>query len=257
VSITVCSGFSPQGRLQYGERFLRTFHQFWPASVSLAVYVEQSDAALDRLGQGAIRSLWDCEGMRAFLTRHEPDPVKNGRAPHPGWKSKDHRAGYSFKFDAVKFSRQCFIPEQAALACADGDILVWLDADVVSFKPVPDGFVEGLLGEADGCYLGREYKHSEIGFWAVRLSPRTRAFLAMLAGTYRSDDIFKLGEWHSAYAWDYCRKIAESAGAKFKNLTPGGHDHVWVTSPLFKCLDHMKGEARKAAGMSAERRYVR
>jgi hypothetical protein len=253
MTVTVASGFSPKGRLEYGETFLRTFRAHWPAEVRLACYVEATDAALEALAPGALRSLWDCPGAQEFIDEFAMNPLAKGRRYVPGmnWKPKCHRLGYSWRYDAWKFSRQCMIPLQASLDLPDGDILVWLDGDVVTFKDVPTSFVEGLIGTADGCYLGRGAKHSEIGFWAVRLGPKTRAFLQALADAYTKRTVFQLKEYHSAFAWDHYRRIAETDGARFLDLTPGGHDHIWTTSPLAAFSDHLKG-SRKAMGFSPE-----
>jgi hypothetical protein len=250
VTTTICSGFSPSGLAEYGATFMRTFDQFWPQDTDLAVYTEQPCTGPDRV---MIRSLWDCPGEREFLTRHRHNKAAHGREPTPSWKEGDRRRGYSFRFDAVKFSRQCVIPLAASKHLPDGDILAWSDADVVAFKPLPRRFISGLLGDADGVYMGRQRKHSEIGFWAVRLAPDTRVFLEMLADTYVTDGVFGLGEWHSAFVWDTCRRNVEAHGVTFRNLTPRGHDHVWHQCDLGLYTDHLKG-GRKALGRSPERR---
>jgi hypothetical protein len=122
---------------------------------------------------------------------------------------------------------------------------------------VPEGFIEGLISGYHGAYLGRGAKHSEIGFWCVRLGAATRQLLHRFADLYRSDRLFGLTEWHSAYAWDCVRLEWEGEGALgLLDLTPGGHSHVWFQSPLRLYLDHLKGK-RKAAGRSPERRGVR
>lgn len=248
MAVTICTGFSEKGRKEYGETFERTFFKHWPGSVALQAYVElEHPPALFE------RSLWACPGQREFLDRHAENLPAQGRQFVPGmnWKEADQRRGYSFRYDAVKFSRQCFIPQTAAAGLPDDDILVWLDGDVVTHADVPEGFVEGLLGESDGAFLGRQRKHSEIGFWAVRLHDGTREFLADLASRFSSDAVFNLKEWHSAFVWDTCRR--EASFLNLTDLTPGGHDHVWHQSPLAAYTDHLKG-GRKALGRSPERR---
>jgi len=245
----VVTGFSPAGAAAYGLRFLETFDRCWPAEIGLAAYTEEAVA----MPRGECRSLWDCCGATTFFERHRRNPAHCGKSPVAGWRTKDRQAGYSWRFDAVRFFRQCLIPHAAGAMLPDGEVLAWLDADVVTFAPVAQGFVEGLIGDADLVYLGRAPYHSEIGFWAVRLNPLTRRFLGALAGLYRSDGIFGLAQWHSAFAFDHCRAEAERQGLLAKNLTPGGNGHVWVQSPLAACLDHLKGGRRKALGYSPER----
>lgn len=246
----VVSGFSPAGYLQYGRNFLDTFNRFWPGDVELDVYTEETV----EMPRGECWSLWDCHGVKEFIEKYSKEPKYCGREPTPVWKQREVEVGYSFRTDAVKFCRQMIIPENSAEMMLDGEVLTWLDADVVTFAPVPDGFVEDLLGVHDLVYLGRPGKHSEIGFWAVRLNDRTRYFLYQLAETYRSGTVFHLGQWHSAYVFDMVRATAEkTAGLKAKNLTSTGNGHVWFQSPLCKYTDHLKGD-RKDRGRSSERR---
>lgn len=245
---TVCTGFSPAGRVEYGQRFLDSFHENWPLDVGLRCYVEEPT----RVPRAGMVMLWECGGIREFIERNKSIPENCGAAPVKGWRDKDYKAGYCFKFDAVKFSRQAAIPHHSAGWLKDGAALCWLDGDVVTRREVPRGFVEKLLGQHDLVYLGREGTHSEIGFWAVRLNERTRAFLADFAETYTSGRVFGLPEWHSAYVFDHCRVKAERNGLRANNLTPDGRGHVWFQcAALAAYTDHTKGK-RKALGYSPE-----
>jgi hypothetical protein len=248
-AVTVCTGFSPAGYAAYGARFLDSFARWWPPQTGLAVYTEEPVA----MARGDGRSLWEVPGARAFWERHKDDPRRRGMEPIREWRAKDRRAGYAWRFDVVRFFKQCLIPAHAAQALPDGAALAWLDADVVTFAPVSPALIDQLLGGADLVYLGREAYHSEIGFWAVRLNSRSRQFLAHLARLYRSDGILALPEHHSAFAFDHCRRSAQQRkGLVAVDLTPGGRGHVWTQSPLACCLDHLKGERRKQLGYSPE-----
>lgn len=244
----VVSGFSPEGYRLYGRRFMQTFHEFWPSEVKLRVYTEE---AVD-VPRGGLRSLWACPGIREFLERHKSTPEKNGRACVRGWAPKDIAKGYCYRFDAVKFSRQCVIPHSAAEEEEDGEILVWLDADTLTYKTIPRDFVESFIHNRDLCFLGRNGNHSEIGFWAVRLNARTREFLTKLAEAYIKDHVFRQREWHSAYVFDQVRALCPTLDQH--NLTPKGFSHVWFQTPLGQYMDHLKGDRRKKDGRSLERK---
>jgi hypothetical protein len=236
--VRVCSGFSPAGRAAYGERFLRTFDRYWPASVELQVYVEEPML----MPRDACRDLWNIEGARAFHKRHSVNPACHGREPRPCWKAREVQRGYSFKTDAGKFWKQILIPEAAAVGLEDGDALVWLDGDVETTAPVPEDLVAHVLGDAEVAFLGRAQSHSEIGFWAVRLNPRTRQFLHEIALLYTTDAFLDLPEWHSAFVWDTVR-IA--SGLRERNICPPGlRGHVWPNTVLARYTTHHKG-ARK------------
>lgn len=244
--IRVVTGFSPKGYKEYGHRFLSSFDKHWPADVQLRAYVEEPTP----MPRGIAVSLWECKGAAAFIERHKDDPSKTGRAINDKWKERHRRFPYNFRFDAVKFCRQCFIPEHASLDMIDGDILVWLDGDVVTDCTIPKRLMDDLLQDYDLAYLGRAGTHSEIGYWAVRLNARSRQFLAKFAEWWRSDEVFDLPEWHSAFVFDWTiKEISINA----RNLTPGGRGHVWMQSPLSHYMDHCKGEKRKALGHSPEK----
>ena len=218
---TVCSGFHPAGYMEYGRAFLAAFDRFWPDDVRLLVYTERPV----EMPLGECRSLWDCDGAKAFAERHAQNIAAHGRAEHY-LRPKEQRAGYSYRFDAMKFFKQLMIPEHAATGLPDGEILAWLDADVLTTDFMPKNLIEEFLSKTDLVYFGRENFHPDIAFWAVRLTPATRMFLASIAGMYRSDAVFKLPEWHSAYVFDHCRRRYEDAGGRAKNLTPGDRKSV-------------------------------
>lgn len=201
--------------------------------------------------RGAERSLWDCRGVREFIKANGHIAAHNGKRDHEAvpaermpsrWREKEWREGYTFRFDAVKFCRQLFIPEHAATDMADGEILVWLDGDVETVKAVPEGFVEALVGTADGAFLGRMGTHSEIGFWAVRLNRLTRRMLSDIANMYRDGTVFSLPETHSAFVWDFVRQTLPAIN--MKNLTPRGKGHVWPTTELAAYTRHDKGNRK-------------
>lgn len=233
--IRVCSGFSPSGSVQYGQRFLASFDKNWPSAVELQVYVEEP---LD-MPRNACRSLWQVPGAFEFNHRHQDNLAARGKTAQPCWKSKEVAEGYSFRTDAYKFWKQIVIPQQAAVGLPDGAMLIWLDADVETIRPVTAQFFEELMNGSELCYLGRSNAHSEIGFWAVRMNPMTRRFLAEIAEVYTSDQVFTLREWHSAFVWDYVRT---RFSFNERNITPPGmRGHVWPYTPLARFTRHDKG----------------
>lgn len=250
MAVTVVSGFNPQGYLETGKTFLRTFDRYWPKEVDLVVYVEEEIPTPER---GKQRNVLGIPGCREFIEAYQGDPRFTGKAEVPGWRKKDLQAGYSYRYDAVKFCRQLFIPDSCASVLPDADILVWLDADVVSYADVPNGLVDALIGDATLCYLGRRDGHSDLGFWAVRLNPSSRAFLKSLADCYRTGAIFKLQEWHSAYVFDHFVNQYKDC-FKCKSLTSHTKGHVWFDCEIGRYTDHLKGKMRKQLGYSPERR---
>lgn len=229
----ICSGFSPAGRVQYGERFLHSINEHLGRDTALGVWVEEFTA----MPREAMRDLWAIEGAAEFRDRHAGNLDAQGLVPHPQWKHGERAGGYSFRHDAYKFWKQILIPQAAAAECADGEILAWFDADVEFTKPIPP--LEELIRNAELVYLGRDRQHSEIGFWAVRLNPNTREFLRLIAEVYTTDAFINLAEWHSAFVWDHVRRKMRLTA---RDLCPAGvRGHVWPTTPLAKFCRHDKG----------------
>lgn len=258
MKITVCTGWSPAGWLEYGRRFAETFARFWPREVELVVYGEEPV----ELPRGEFRPLDSIEGCIEFLRRHD-NPIARGLTPSPDaagrWKASALAAGYNFRYDAWKFCRQGFIPYDAACQLSvldDPQLLLWLDGDVVTHAPIPMAFLGSLLPAGrELAYLGRGEKHSEIGFQLYRVDARDRAdrvgqMLSIFRDLYATDEVFRLREWHSAYVFDEARRRSGVIG---HDLTPGGSGHVWHQSPLRLYTDHLKGK-RKQKGRSDERR---
>lgn len=273
MTVQVVTGFHPAGYELYGKRMVETFDQHWPDYVSLAVYVEEPVP----LPRGELRYLNDCPGWRAFYQRWHDSPTACGRAD-PGlprrWKDKEKAAGYSYRFDAVKFARMAYFVEDAArLASPDTEFLVWLDGDTYTHKDVPNGWIEEMMEGADFATLFREGKHPEIGFQCYRLkSIEARQLIRSFWLIYDKDIWPELSEWHSAHVlgelaighrdqfprfnvlMNTLTQDPRQDGLRIRNLAWGKKGHVWHESPLGEYTDHLKGDSRKRAGISREMR---
>lgn len=247
----ITTGWSPSGYREYAHRFAATFERYWPAGIGYSAWVEEFSGA----PRATERRLFEIPGVLEFFERHAGDRAARGREVSAAWKPGDRRIGYNWRLDAMKFCRQVFIIAEAGREAEEGELLLWLDADVVTHAPCSPEAIGALLPDGfDLAYLGREPKHSEIGFQLYRVNERTRRMLTYFRELYAGDRIFSEKEWHSAYAFDLARRWAEShVGLKSWNLTPGGRGHVWHQSPLTQWLDHLKGD-RKQAGRSPERK---
>lgn len=250
---TVVTSFGRIGWHEYAFNFFETFDRHWPANVRLIAYREGAEVHR-RARMRDLLALHDCH---EFLTAHVDEPMANGRVRTACWRNKEGAAGYSFRTDAVKFCRKVFAVADAAerMAAIGGGVLAWIDADVITIADVPDGFIEGLLGDAHVAYLGRARTHSECGFLAFKI-PEALPLIRRWVDLYRSDRVFHLHETHDSFVFDYVRE--RSPEVVCKSLTPDGmadEHHVWTVSPLNSYTDHLKG-ARKARGYSPERLAV-
>lgn len=256
MTVTVVTGWSPQGYEEYGKRFLNGFYSHWPESVNLLVYGEERV----RLERGKFIELNQVGSINAFLSRHADNEYVHGTSAVNGWKNKDYVRGYSFRFDAYKFFRMAMIPWQAyQITELDTTHLIWIDADVATSKDIPEGFIESLL--PDSCnvaYLGRQGYHSETGFVLFRV-PQAELLIKAWHDVYHTDRFLNLREWHSAFVFDRC--LDTIPGVAAHNLTPNNKiQHVFVESPLNPYMDHLKGPRKGLAESperSAARRYAK
>jgi len=220
---------------RYGSIFAETYTKHWDKSIDLTVV---TDKPLDfpRAKQISLKTLPDYE---YFTNKWKQMYVKKeGIRPQDGWK-----------YDAMKWMPQAFTPKavlEANKNWVDGDILVWMDADCEFYADVNESWVEKVLGDAEAATLQRPPIHSEIGFYAIRLSERTRGALYRFADLYLSYDLFDYPEWHSAYAWDIAM---EEYGIQIKNLNPTNRcDHVFPESVLAEKINHKKGHRKPGGG---------
>lgn len=246
--LTVVTGWSPAGWVQYGKLFLHTFLKFWPADQQLVVYVEyMHDLPREAKGRVTLRDLATIPGATETLKLYDSE-VYRGKVPSANWKRSAVEKGYNWRYDPWKFCRQALIPLHAAAHPDCEELLCWLDGDVITTAPVPPGLIEGLMpAKAGVAYLGREPKHSEIGFQLYRI-PQAIPMLVGFSHLYTSGEIVKRKEWHSAYAFDIAKN---ESGIRAHNLTPGGTGNVWQVSPLQRYMTHNKGDRK----LDAQRQF--
>jgi hypothetical protein len=205
--VRVVTSLSREGYDTYGKRFLETYHRHW--KLPLVVYSED-DLPIP------YRPLDDPDHLRF---RANPD------------------ASQDYRFQAVRFSHKVFAILDAA---QDGGRIVWLDADVVTFKDVPEKFIADLLPKGKHiAYLGRTHMHSECGF-VIYDCDKLGAFFAEWRRLYTSGDIFGLKEWHDSYVFDHLRQKLNIPSENISGPGKAAH-HQFINSPLGKYMDHLKG----------------
>ena len=151
---------SHAGYNHYGEKMIDTFDDHCPENIKLKVYYEQLPAEKNKSSRIEWIDLNEaCPKLLEFKQRHANNPYANGQKP--GTEKKPKR---SYLWDAVKFAHKSYCVSHAALN-ADSDLVVWLDADVVTHSSVPESFIESLLPKDHYCaYLGRQKIYPECGF---------------------------------------------------------------------------------------------
>jgi len=231
----IVTTFHNDGYLKYGRKCIESFLKHWPDNIKMAVYVEDdislTDSRLD------VRNLHDCcQGLVEFKSRH------GNNLHHSKWRH-----------DSVRFANKVFAIAHAATT-TDDDMVVWMDADTITFKDVDSGFLDKLLPPTYylSCLM-RKSHYTETGFVAYRTShPRNSEFMSRLRGLYETDELFKLPEWHDCAAFDHVRIAMESEGILhcYNLNTTFNEKHPFINSILGEYFDHLKGQ-RKTRGKSS------
>lgn len=163
---------------------------------------------------------------------------------HSAYKAPDWR------HDIVRFSNKVFAAYDA-LYDYDG-IGVWLDADCVTDKPIPTGYVEDQLGDAYLAHFDRPGHYTETGLWLMNCAhPKHREFLDLWVRWFEEDAFTRFNEWHDCTTLDATIRLTgvptKSLSGRYGNLM-----HPMAKADFSKYVDHCKG-ARKVAGASPER----
>lgn len=249
---TVVTTFHPAGLEKYGQTMIDSFERCWPADVDLHVYAERCQPRHTRPSTKIIDLETASPDMIAFKNRHKNNPKARGDAGPDGTYDDKKQ----FRWDAIRFCHKVYALDHA-IRNAQGDWLIWLDADSKTHSPITHEVLSRVCNNNKfGSYLGRGDKyHSECGWIAYNLNhPEIQNFNSRLVGMYNSDELFNYAEWHDSFLWDIVRKEFLSQGRiDMQNLNPqdstGKAGHPFINSELGRYMDHMKGN-RKDRGHS-------
>lgn len=229
--MNVVTSFHAAGYKSYGRKFLDTFKKFWP-NVPLTIYYEdehERPAGFNWASIHEVEFLDEYMGNLRFPLMH-------------GIKGKE----YSIQYDA-RMARKSFIQMHAMKNF--GGKVVWIDSDVITHSPVPEGFIDQVLPDNKFCcYLGRDgWMYTESGFLGFNadhfLAKKFRdAYLAV----FMTGAIFVHEGWHDCYGFDVARKAMDSDDS-FVNLAkdvPFGTGHPFINCILGRYMDHRKGNRK-------------
>lgn len=243
----VITSFHKEGLEKYGNRFLETFFEFWPAEVPLRVYAEDCWPEIPPEHQNRLEILdlhSQTPELVEFKKKFSMIPKCNGITS----------TGYNYRYDAVRFANKSFAVMHAAKTL-ETDYLIWCDADVVTHKKIPMSFLNMLTPKwADICWLDRHKMYPECGFYIIRMSnPSIKVLMEYWRQLYVSEDIFKhCSEWHDSWVFQQLVLTGVKLNmVKVNSISGGGFktEHPFINGPLGDYMDHMKGD-RKELGRS-------
>ena len=252
MKLSVITTFNQDGYRRYGQRMIQTFLENWPTDVMLYVYAEDCEIKESATNLTVLDLCQSSPELVAFKTKWASVPKANGDVSFDPAKLKRPDSGKSFKWDAIRFSHKVY----SIFDCArkhDTDWLIWMDADTVCHSPITTQEIIDLIPhDKDLCYLGREYKYSECGLYAMNMrKPMIAKFLEKFQAMYddAENGIFKLEEWHDSFVFDAVRHMYALAEHDWSKGIIRGEGHPLINSCWGAYIDHLKGD-RKTIGRS-------
>jgi hypothetical protein len=223
---TVVTSFGRRQAEAYAFAFVETFRKYWPSCAELVIYHEGEGS--DQWGG---RNLIEIKSCASFLERHESENGTNADGE------------YNFRTDAFKFCRKVFAQADAATRLGAGR-MIWLDADIVTRRPVPEELLQYLVDDRDTItYLGRQKPTSECGFVGYNLDrSNVREFLRVFAKDYSTDRVFSRTEQHDSYVFD---RLREEMGIQGRSLARWPQSKVFQDSVLGIFMSHFKGQGKR------------
>ena len=248
---TIVTTFSEDGWNKYGHRFAKSMDQYLPQNIKVLLYYE-----------GTKPSIKFTDRMH-FLDFNKYCGKKQNRFKeiakqfeHDVFLNRPNEA--EFKFQASRFSHKYYACEHAVKNITSR-YLVWVDADVIALKTIPEIFFYKLV--LSGAYwsrISRGQEYPECGFMVWdRQHNIHKVFWKVMKTMYDDGQLFKLPEWHDSYVWWEAEKTLQN---KFDSmitfdLGDGEHGHAFIRGVLGEYFDHLKGE-RKIFGFSPEKETI-
>lgn len=245
---------------EWGMRMAGSWGNNWPApfNCELIIYAEDClvghpDGLQCDLPWIKVVDLHECcPELVAFKEKHRDNPQAHGL----GWDGKvkwpsqpSPKGPYHYRLDAVKFANKTFAVIHAATNFLEEfDVLIWMDADTLTHRKVPEEYLETLLPKGyQVAWLERQGVYPECGFYLLDLkSPVLHLALKRWARLYITGDLFKdLTEWHDSFVFSWIIKQYEAINLlKVHSLSGKGAktNHPLANGPLGAYFDHLKGK---------------
>ena len=229
----------------YGVEMINSFFANWPDEITLTAFIEKSSGLDDK----AVKPKIIIKDFYEHVPKYKYFVEK--------FKDKEKYTD-DFRFNVFRFAHKVYAIA-SALKNTKAKYLIWLDADIKTYKKIPLKFLDTLVSDnIYMSYLGREnisIKHltySECGFLIFNTKhPIHKLFWQNMMKMYDDGDLFKEKEWHDSYIFDVVRKkLEKTKNIKNFDITNNGlvdvknDDHVFVSSVLGKFMDHKKGNRK-------------
>lgn len=231
----------------YGIEMINSFFVNWPDEITLTAFIENSS------------EINDSSVKHKIIVKEYHSSIPEYKKFLNNYKDKTKFTD-DFRFNVFRFAHKVY-----AIAKSLHDVktkyLIWLDADIKTYKKIPKSFLETLVNEeAYMSYLGREnisiehLNYSECGFLIFNTEHLIHStFWKNMMKMYDGGQLFLEKEWHDSYIFDVVRKQLETDNnIKNINISDLGlfklknDDHVFVASVLGQFMDHKKGNRKQS-----------
>jgi len=236
---------------EYGQEFFKTFREFWPKSVKLAVYFEGKDFPEMDTENVEWRRIEEVQGYKKWNHDTSQFPFMRGLTPN----------GYDIQHDAGMVRKPLI---QIHSCNVFGGKVFWIDVDTITHQKVPEGWLDELLPDDKfSVFLGREWGddpnewvYTESGFLGFNSEhPLFETFMRSYWEIFRSGLFLTLKGWHDCYGYDAVRHLVNMS-EHFVDLSSHLQTmHPFINSTLGTYLDHTKGP-RKKDGRSAPKDLI-
>lgn len=251
MTIRVVTTAHKAGLAQYGQGWLDS-RKHWPGA-EFYWYTEGYDLPYQPDELQAIEQAGAGSGQ--LIVRRELNALTDFAA----WKLR--HAGYiapMWKFNVVAYAHKVFAMIDATKDCKG--VAVWLDADCITYRDVPDGLCEGFVKDAYIAHYDRPGRWTETGFWIVNCAHPVHAeFMAFMQDVYLQDRYKGLHHWTDCFVLDAAIKRFTANGKMTAFSLSGEHadkGHPMAVTEMGKYIDHKKGQ-RKDMARSPENKFRR
>lgn len=221
---------------------IESFTAFWPKEIPILIQLDD-----DGLVPSINKMLRDGDGLNVGWTKEHAAFVERNKSKDDPQDYRKQAVRFCHKVFALKFACDAAMKAREAKAIDAPRYLIWLDADVLTTKPVTIEDIQKCLPkEGDAvAYLGRkDWPHSECGWLAFDLENGGGSLIDKWITCYISDEIFSYDQWHDSWAFDVVQK---AYGKPATNLTSNAIGmEVWPQSPMAAWSRHYKGPIAKS-----------
>ena len=187
----------------YGVEMINSFYANWPKEITLTAFIENSS----KIDDSAVKPKIIIKDFDKTVPEYQKFALK--------YKEKEKYTD-DFRFNVFRFAHKVYAIA-SALKNIKTKYLIWLDADIKTYKKLPFEFLDTLINQNSYMsYLGRKnisVKHlnySECGFLIFNTDHFIHErFWEDMMKMYDGGELFQEKEWHDSYIFDVVRKKLE------------------------------------------------